>query len=75
LKNKLLPKKIIGFTSSALITLNTLFNSKDHLIEIKSFKIIFNNTRLPKEVISKMYNTIYNNGIHKHEILTNEFSI
>lgn len=74
LKNKLLPKKIIGFTSSALITLNTLFNSKDQLIEIKSFKIIFNNNRLPKEVILKMYNTIYNNGIHKHEILTNEFS-
>ena len=74
MKNKLLPKKIIGFTSSALITLNTLFNSKNHLIEIKSLKISFKNSRLPKEVISKMYNTIYNNGIPKYEILKNEFN-
>jgi hypothetical protein len=74
LKNELLPKKIVGFTSSALITLNTIFNSKNHLIDISSVEITFNKTRLPKEVILKMYNTLYDNGIHKHEILKNGFN-
>ena len=62
LKNNLIPKKIVGFTSSALITINTIFNSNSNLIDIKSLKIKFENTRLPDKVISRMYNTLYKNG-------------
>jgi hypothetical protein len=68
LKNKFIPKKIVGFTSSALITLNTIFNSNNNLIDISCLKLIFNDNRLPREVISKMYESLYEKGIHKYEI-------
>ncbi len=68
LKNKFIPKKIVGFTSSALITLNTIFNSNNNLIDISCFKLILNDNRLPRDVISKMYETLYEKGIHKYEI-------
>ena len=68
LKNKFIPKKIVGFTSSALITLDTMFNSNNNLIDISSLKLIFNDNRLQRDVISKMYETLYEKGIHKYEI-------
>lgn len=68
LKNKFIPKKIVGFTSSAMITLNTMFNSNNNLIDISCLKLIFNDNRLSKDVISKMYETLYQKGIYKYEI-------
>ena len=66
LKNKFIPKKIIGFTSSALITINTIFNSGSNLIDIRSLKVNFSNKRLSDKVITRMYDTLYKHGINKY---------
>ena len=64
IKNKIIPKKIVGFTSSALVSLNRIFNSKKNNIGIKSYrpnKMI--NSTLNNYSFDQFYNFLKNNNI------------
>jgi hypothetical protein len=61
--NKLIPKNILGFTSSALITLKNIFYSSDINMNIKSFKVSFDGNRFSDDVFSNYYNIIEDSGI------------
>ena len=61
--NGLIPKKIIGFNSSALITLNNIFNSQENLINIISYKIDFESNRLSSNDINKYYQKLRDSKI------------
>ena len=54
-KSDFLPSKIIGFTSTALYTIDKIFNSTNQIIEIQSYK-------LKLEHSQDTYNNIYENG-------------
>ena len=68
IKNKLIPKRVLGFTSSALITLNKMFNSKSKLIEVVSFKIKFDGKRFTDNLISKYYEKLTKSGVYIQKI-------
>lgn len=68
IKNKLIPKRVLGFTSSALITLNKMFNSKYKLIEVVSFKIKFDGKRFTDNLISKYYEKLTKSGVYIQKI-------
>ena len=61
--NKKLPQYIFGFTSTALLILNHIYNSKENLINIKSIKAKFKNGRLSKEIVEIYYERIRYSGI------------
>ena len=63
IENGLIPKKIIGFNSSALITLNNIFNSKENLINIISYKIDIESNRFSSNNINKYYEKIKDSKI------------
>ena len=58
-----LPANIVGFTSTALITINKILNSNDKLTNIYSFKLNLNQSRLSKDLIDKMYHRIFSYGV------------
>ena len=58
-----LPENIVGFTSTALVTINKILNSKNKLTNIYSFKLNLNQSRLSKDLIDKMYNRIFSYGV------------
>ena len=60
IKNSFLPKKIIGFTSSALVTLKIMFYKK---INIESYKINFNQTRYDGNFYESIYENFKKYGI------------
>lgn len=61
--NKRLPQNIFGFTSTALLILNHIYNSQENLINIKSIKAKFKNRRLSKEIVDIYYERIKYSGI------------
>lgn len=63
IKSNSLPKDVIGFTSSALITINKILNSKEKLIDIYSCRLPLNQSRLSQDLIDKMYNRIISYGV------------
>ena len=65
LKNTYLPRYIIGFTSSALITIDKIINNKEKLIELYYYKLNLNDSRLSKNSINNMYKKITDHGIKK----------
>ncbi len=66
--NKLIPKHILGFTSSALITLKNIFYSQSINMDVKSFKVNFDGNRFSDDIISNYYNRIQESGIKIHNI-------
>ena len=65
LKNTYLPKYIIGFTSSALITIDKIINNKEKLIELYFYELNLNYSRLSKSSIDNMYKKLIDNGVKK----------
>ena len=63
MKSNYLPANIVGFTSTALITINKILNSNDKLTNIYSFKLNLNQSRLSKDLIDKMYHRIFSYGV------------
>tara|TARA_B100001029_G_scaffold70879_1_gene57688 strand:+ start:16448 stop:17431 length:984 start_codon:yes stop_codon:yes gene_type:complete len=63
IKSNYLPENIVGFTSTALITINKILNSKNKLTNIYSFKLNLNQSRLSKDLIDKMYHRIFSYGV------------
>jgi len=61
--NKLLPKHILGFTSSALITLKNIFYSSNINLDIKSFKVNFDGKRDFADNFANYYKGIAESGI------------
>lgn len=68
IENKLIPKKVLGFNSTALLTLNKIFNSQKPLIELKAFRMDFDGKRFKKQHILKYYKKIAESGIIVQEI-------
>jgi len=66
--NQLIPKHILGFTSSALITLKNIFYSSDINMDIKSFKVNFDGNRFSDDIFSNYYNRIKESGIKIYNI-------
>jgi hypothetical protein len=58
IKNNICPKKVVGFTSTALITLDKIFNQKGEKIVIESIKLKLN---------SKLFLGLYKD-IQNHQI-------
>ena len=61
--NRFVPKQILGFTSSALITLNNIFHSPDINVDILSFKVNFDGNRFSNDIFKNYYNRIEKSGI------------
>ncbi len=69
LKNKIIPKRIIGFTSTALVSLDKIFNKEQNNIEIKSI-------RINDEIIEKNRPKFgMNYSFDKHYKLLDDFKI
>ncbi len=68
IENKLIPKRVLGFNSTALLTLNKIFNSQKALTEIIALKIDFDGKRFKKQHILKYYKKIAQSGIRVQEI-------
>jgi hypothetical protein len=66
--NQKIPKYILGFTSSALITLKNIFYSPDINMDIKSFKVNFDGNRFSHDIFSNYYNRIKESGIKIYNI-------
>ena len=63
IKNSYTPKVIIGFTSTALVTLNKLFNNNISRITIASFKLNFLENRFRENFYEKIYEKFNEYGI------------
>lgn len=69
LDNKIIPKSVIGFTSTALVTLNKLFNQEKVYIDIRS-------VRINEKIINKnRFNFEINYSFEKYYKLLNDFKI
>ena len=64
IKKSFTPKVIIGFTSSALVTLNKLFNNNTSRITITSFKLKFLKNRFNGNFYEKIYEKFTEYGIN-----------
>ncbi len=63
IKNSYTPKVIVGFTSTALVTLNKLFNKNISRITIFSFKLNFLENRFRENFYEKIYEKFNEYGI------------
>lgn len=61
--NKLLPKTVISFTSTALVLLNKIFNTNEKLVDIKSIYFSLSNERFDNNTYEKYYTLFQNHGI------------
>jgi hypothetical protein len=61
--NRSVPKQILGFTSSALITLKNIFHSPDINVDILSFKVNFDGNRFSDDIFKNYYKRIEKSGI------------
>ena len=69
LYNKIIPQSVIGFTSTALVTLNKLFNQEKVYIDIRS-------VRINEKIINKnRFNFEINYSFEKYYKLLNDFKI